>query len=300
MTLRSRGGAVLASAVAAVALLLFSATPALATYSHICTGYAGCSSAGYSNAGYAGASSTSYWGMYPGHNCTNYAAYRLVKRGVNASYLTGKGNAYQWGGVARANGVAVDMSPRVGDIAWWNGSAGLGSSGHVGYVEQVGNGFFVMSDDNYGGDFHWTRVTTTSLWPSGFIHFGGTAASAGYEEAFQANTGNLFTYADAGAANLGQGMMPGTSPSIARLAGGGYEMAFQANTGELFVYGDAGGGNTHQGMMSGTSPSIAASPGGGFQVAFQANTGNLYRYSSTSGPANLGQGMLRGTSPGIA
>ncbi|HET9170381.1 MAG TPA: BTAD domain-containing putative transcriptional regulator, partial [Actinospica sp.] len=54
-----------------------------------------------------------------------------------------------------------------------------------------------------------------------------------------------------------EGMMKGTSPSIAALAGGGYELAFQANTGSLIVFGSGGNTNTGQGMLAGTSPAIA-------------------------------------------
>ena len=120
-------------------------------------------------------SGTSYWGMYPGHNCTNYAAYRLVKNGIDASYLRGQGNAYQWGSVARSHSIAVDGTPRVGDIAWWDSnSGGSGSTGHVAYVEQVGAGFIVTSEDNFGGYFHWVKLTPGGYYPTGFIHFGGT------------------------------------------------------------------------------------------------------------------------------
>ena len=34
------------------------------------------------NAGYASANHTSYWRMYSGHNCTNYAAFRMIKAGM--------------------------------------------------------------------------------------------------------------------------------------------------------------------------------------------------------------------------
>ena len=112
--------------------------------------------------------------MYPGHNCTNYAAYRLFKNGIDASYLRGQGNAYQWGGVARSRGVAVDGTPRVGDIAWWDkNSGGAGVDGHVSYVEQVGPGYIITSEDNWGGDFHWVKRTPGSNYPTAFIHFGG-------------------------------------------------------------------------------------------------------------------------------
>lgn len=153
---------------------------ATASASYLCTGYAGCASAGYSNSGYEAASGTSYWGMYPGHNCTNYAAWRLMQNGVDASYLQGQGNAYQWSGVAAGHGIVTDNTPRVGDIAWWDSNTeGAGPDGHVAYVEQVGYGYIVTSEDNYGGDFDWTQRTPGSYYPGGFIHFGGTPTGGG-------------------------------------------------------------------------------------------------------------------------
>jgi surface antigen len=137
-----------------------------ATTTILCNGYSGCGSVGRGDGGYAGASGTSYWGMYAGHNCTNYAAYRLMNNGVDASYLQGHGMAYEWGSQAQMHGVAVNSTPAVGSIAWWSG----GSTGHVAYVEEVGNGYVLISEDNYGGDFHWVQLTPGS-YPTGFIHF---------------------------------------------------------------------------------------------------------------------------------
>ena len=54
----------------------------LASSTYLCTGYQGCEAAGYGNAGYRQASSTMYWRMYSGHNCTNYVAYRLIQSGM--------------------------------------------------------------------------------------------------------------------------------------------------------------------------------------------------------------------------
>src|ERR1700722_18027194 len=69
----------------------------------------------------------------------------------------------------------------------------------------------------------------------------------GFEVAFQANDGNLYTYNSVtGPANLRQGMDNTTSPSRAALAGGGYETAFQANTADLKVCSDAGKARTDQ------------------------------------------------------
>src|SRR5262249_16541788 len=90
---------------------------------YLCTAYSACSSSGYSDGGYGAASGTSYWGMDPGHNCTNYAAYRLVQNGVDASYLQGQGNAWEWAGQAQAHGVTVNSTPAVGAIAYWDANA---------------------------------------------------------------------------------------------------------------------------------------------------------------------------------
>ena len=126
------------------------------------------------------------------------------------------------------------------------------------------------------------------------------AAAAGSLTAFQANTGELFTYSDGFATNTHQGMMTGTNPSI---ASGGYEIAFQTNTGHLEVTSGAAytGTDTQLGMMSRTSPSIAALPWGGYEIAFQANTTELYTYDVSSGAAtDTYLGMMPGTSPTIA
>jgi CHAP domain len=180
-----------------------------------------------------------------------------------------------------AQGVPIASSgsgslPAPGDVISMWGPSGTEPSGHVAVVTAVnapgGTGTITIMEQNgtttgwdsikvsgetltygnprsyyYYNSFHWT------------IHGGGS--SNGYEVAFQANTGNLYTFSSAsGPGNLSQGMKAGTSPSITALAGGGYEEAFQANTGNLIVYGSGGNINTGQGMMPGTSPSISARP----------------------------------------
>lgn len=138
----------------------------------LCTGYAGCLSRGMSEAGYAAANRTMYWRMYAGHNCTNYVAYRMVRGGLpNVRPWTGGGNASQWG-LAMAS--ITDSVPTVGSVAWWGAyAAGHGSAGHVAYVEQVlSPDEIVVSQDSWGGDFSWARITRSSgRWPSGFVHF---------------------------------------------------------------------------------------------------------------------------------
>jgi len=153
-------------------LLAIPAAPAVADSTYLCTGYKGCANAGYSHAGYKSAGSTMYWRMYAGHNCTNYAAYRMVQAGMpNTRPWSGEGNASHWG-KAMAN--ITDQTPTVGSIAWWKANVpGAGSSGHVAYVEQVlSSTEIVVSEDSWGGDFDWRRITKTGKgWPSGFIHF---------------------------------------------------------------------------------------------------------------------------------
>jgi surface antigen len=164
-----------ASALAVTALAVAPAAappPSGAASTYLCTGYTGCANAGYSHAGYATKGSTMYWRMYGGHNCTNYAAYRMVQAGMpNVRPWSGDGDATNWGYAMRD---ITDTTPTVGSIAWWRaGAGGTGSSGHVAYVERVVSATeIVISEDSWSGDFHWRTITKTGTsWPTGFIHF---------------------------------------------------------------------------------------------------------------------------------
>jgi surface antigen len=125
-----------------------------------------------SAAGYASANNKMYWRMYAGHNCTNYAAYRMVASGLpNTRPWSGGGNATYWGTSVPS---LTDKVPTVGAVAWWKANTGpAGSAGHVAYVERVVSATeIVISQDSWGGDFSWATVTKASgNWPSGFIHF---------------------------------------------------------------------------------------------------------------------------------
>lgn len=140
----------------------------------ICAGFASCASAGYANSGYSTARVNMYWNMYSGTNCTNYAAYRMVRAGYSATRpaaLTyALGNAMGWG-VAFAG--ITDHTPMVGSVAWWKANApGAGSAGHVAYVERVVSPTeIIVSESNWGSEFDWRDIKSTGMWPSGFIHF---------------------------------------------------------------------------------------------------------------------------------
>ena len=135
-------------------------------------GYTGCARVGRGNAGYASANNQMYWRMFSGHNCTNYAAYRMVHSGMaNSRPWTGSGNATNWG-VAMSR--ITNGTPAVGAVAWWRAyHSPAGSAGHVAYVEQVvDSDTIIVSQDSWGGDFSWKQITRYGgQWPSGFVHF---------------------------------------------------------------------------------------------------------------------------------
>jgi len=175
----------LSALVTAVALALLSVlavlapvTPARATSTYLCTGYAACAEAGYPHYGYRGASDEMWWLMYSGHNCTNYVAYRMVQQGMSEERpWDGTGMAYNWG---RANRRITDQTPMVGSVAWWDAGDGVGSSGHVAYVEEVvSNRKIIISEDSWSGDFHWRTISKRGGgWPTGFVHFNDRAVRA--------------------------------------------------------------------------------------------------------------------------
>ena len=85
---------------------------AITWYAKPCIGFDQCEDRGYGNGGYSAVYKKAHWNMYGGHNCTNYVAYRLGKRGVPQFTVPGRGNARYWGEHARTAGYAVDRSPR--------------------------------------------------------------------------------------------------------------------------------------------------------------------------------------------
>lgn len=129
----------------------------------LCRGFAACNDKGLSNHGYQSVYRQMWWRMYAGHNCTNYVAYRMVSRGMPATRpWSGSGDARNWGVVFSSK---VNQTPMIGSVAWW-------SSNHVAYVERIiDRDTIVISEDHYGGDFDWRRITRSGGgWPTGFIH----------------------------------------------------------------------------------------------------------------------------------
>jgi surface antigen len=104
------------------------------------------------------------WGMY-NRECVSYTAYRVALSGRSMSY--GFGDANKWPDAARAHGIAVDTTPRAGDVAILSG----GEHGHSMYIERVNpDGTIMVSqyNKNKTGTYSQENVATTGLV---FVHF---------------------------------------------------------------------------------------------------------------------------------
>jgi len=84
------------------------------------------------------------WGMY-NRECVSYAAWKVFQSGRNMPYWGGSGNANQWPGNARAAGIKVSNTPKVGAVA----ISSAGYYGHAMYVEAVSGGQIYVSQYNY-------------------------------------------------------------------------------------------------------------------------------------------------------
>ena len=125
---------------------------------------------------YRGATSgVDRWNFYKGQ-CTSFAAWR-VNHNLGVSFSNSYkgqhwGNANHWDNAARAAGIPVTGTPRVGDIAVRNS----GTWGHVAYVAKVNsNGTFYVEEYNHvRSDTYSYRLSSRgegSSQFSQFIHF---------------------------------------------------------------------------------------------------------------------------------
>lgn len=106
------------------------------------------------------------WGMYQ-RQCVSYTAWKVAASGRHMPYWGGRGNANQWDDNARAAGIPVDRTPRVGDVAVRN----AGTYGHVMYVDAVNSdGSINISQYNANWD---GRYSEARIFPGDlvFVHF---------------------------------------------------------------------------------------------------------------------------------
>lgn len=143
---------------------------------------------------WAAARSDSFWGMSPGHNCTNYVAWRLESEGI-ARPSVSLGNAATWAERSATAGLTVDQTPAVGAVAQWGGFVGgHGYAGHVAYIEAVGDdGTVLISEDYWHGGNQLGPLTYRTIDASSIanvIHFegdgdafdAGALGSAGWQQ----------------------------------------------------------------------------------------------------------------------
>ncbi len=78
---------------------LVAPVPAQAASTYLCTGYTACARRRATRTpATQRVNNRMYWRMYSGHNCTNYAAYRMIKAGLPTERpWSGSGMAYNWG-----------------------------------------------------------------------------------------------------------------------------------------------------------------------------------------------------------
>lgn len=169
------------------ALALWFSGSARADIFELCAGYSACGAPGLTTHGYQTVADRSWWSMYAGSNCTNYAAFVESRvYGVPTPRLL-LGDAYQWPARAAEIDVPVDQTPTVGSVAAWGADApGMGGYGHVAVVEAIGpgGGYIDVSQSGMGAaadGYTWERVyrsgSSWESWPSSFIHFAGSGTS---------------------------------------------------------------------------------------------------------------------------
>jgi len=162
------------------------APPANAASTTLCSTVSGCKTADRSTFGWESNLWTEYWGQAPGHNCTNYVAYRLITtNGMGTSRPWSQlGDAKTWG---IYNASITTSTPARGSVAWWDATGGRGSAGHVAYVEDVlVDGSIIVSEDSWDtktdtgnvDHFAWKKITPGAGWPTNFIHFKDLGAGA--------------------------------------------------------------------------------------------------------------------------
>ena len=116
------------------------------------------------------------WQFY-NRECTSWVAWRLNSENQVAfnDYWQGAhwGNASNWKNAAKSLGIPVDNNPTRGAVAWWSAGSAGSSRGHVAWVQTVSDNAITIEEYNYlhAGMYDTRTITSSSsMWPSGFIH----------------------------------------------------------------------------------------------------------------------------------
>jgi len=231
-----------------------------------------------SSTGYSGQPTWGYTVDSNGHNCTNYAAYRLAQNG--AAYPGFIADATHWDTSAQSKGYAVNQTPTVGSIAQWNTYNG-NSDGHVGYVENVTANSIEVTADAWGGSTS-RRVyyAGQSDWPSNFVHI--------YDQSRPQETSNIpwsFTVLDGDSGSVsGHNANTGLQPAALTFNNQMYVFSYDQTNGNLrqgrtapswqftTLDGDPG-------SLSGHNADVGRTPA----ATVYSNSLQLFYYSATSG-----------------
>ena len=123
----------------------------------------------YSKGGYNTSIAIDKESGYVMPNCVGYAQGRLLEiRGESkVNWKMPACNAEDWYDTARANGMSVGQTPKLGAVAVWragNTHNGVDGAGHVAVVEKIKtNGDIVVSQSAYGGqEFYLSTLTKSS------------------------------------------------------------------------------------------------------------------------------------------
>lgn len=111
------------------------------------------------------------WGMY-NRECVSYTAWKVYESGRYMPYWGGRGNAKLWDDNARAAGIPVSTTPKVGDVAVKN----AGYYGHVMYVEHVysdGSIYISQYNQDLTGRYSEAYISAATVAANNlqFIHF---------------------------------------------------------------------------------------------------------------------------------
>lgn len=116
------------------------------------------------------------WKFYM-RECTSFVAWRMTNDNAFTGFMntmTGPNgqtrrlsDASNWGTAAAQMGYAVNMTPAVGSVAWWNTS----SIKHVAWVKSISGSNVVIEEYNWNFNHNYNTRTIAASSVSGYIHF---------------------------------------------------------------------------------------------------------------------------------
>lgn len=226
------------------------------------------------------------WRFY-NRECTSFVAWRLNNDNLipfDDYWGTHWGNASNWKAAATRLGFIVDNHPVVGSVAWWRAGSVGSSVGHVAWVQKVSASSITVEEYNYlRRGYYDTRTisTTSTVWPSGFIHLHDLALSNTVTPSISGTTDGKVYVGRTLMAKPGSWQPSGATYSYQWLADG---VAVPGATSQAFTPGAAQVGHHLLARVT------ARAPGAKSASADSAQTMKVYRgkFTSSAPPAVSG------------